>query len=364
MNLRKLEQEEHGKTRELWEEIFTEDTKEFLDYYYTRKTADNEIYAIEEEGAIRSMLQLNPYKLRINQRCFPTNYIIAVATEERYRRRGWMGMLLKHAMREMYERKEPFTFLMPAAEAIYYPYDFRFVYRQRQCEVVGKEKQEGAPELLFAKESDCAKLAEFANNYLKEKQVVAVRDKNYYLTLLAEQESEYGGIVIAKREGYIVGIYCYAKGEKYEIREPLFFCEDDFLHAVYQLTGDEIEPVKCNAYESGEEMPMIMARILHLETFLKSFSLREKIDFYMEVADEILERNNQLFHVVGNPADGVTFVERCKEKEHSCGLIRIGELTSRLFGYPSKEEISLERELEENLNKFVPISKVFLNEVV
>ena len=130
------------------------------------------------------------------------------------------------------------------------------------------------------------------------------------------------------------------------------------------MTGNEIEAVKCNAYEFGEEMPMIMVRILHLETFLKNFSLREKVDFYMEVADEILEENNHLFHVVGNPAEGVTSVERCKEREHSCGLIQIGELTSRLFEYPSKEEISLERELEENLNKFVPISKVFLNEVV
>lgn len=364
MNLKKLEKEERGKTRRLWEEVFKEDTKEFLDYYYTRKTADNEIYVIEEGKAIRSMLQLNPYKLRINQRCFSTNYIIAVATEEHYRGRGWMGLLLKHAMREMYERKEPFTFLMPAAEAIYYPYDFRFVYRQWQCEVIGKEKKEEAPEILFAEERDCAKLAEFANDYLKEKQVVTVRDKNYYLTLFSEQESECGGIVMAKRKDRIVGMYSYAKGEQYEIREPLFFCEDDFLHAVYQLTGDEAERVSCNAYESGKETPMIMARILHLETFLKSFSLMGNLDFYMEVADGFLEENNQLFHVMGNPADGVTLVDRCKEREKSCGLIRIGELTSRLFGYPSKEEISLERELEENLNKFVPISKVFLNEVV
>ena len=32
MILRRLEQTEHGKTRKLWEEVFTEDTREFLDY--------------------------------------------------------------------------------------------------------------------------------------------------------------------------------------------------------------------------------------------------------------------------------------------------------------------------------------------
>lgn len=364
MNLRKLRKEEHGRTRKLWEKIFIEDTKKFLDYYYTEKTADNEIFIIEEDAAICSMLQLNPYKVRVNQSCFSVNYIIAVATDERYRRRGWMGLLLKRAMREMYERKEPFTFLMPAAESIYYPYDFRFVYRQQQSELTGKEKKQEAPEIVYAEERDCAELAAFANDYLKEKQVVAVRDENYYRILLAEQRSERGGIVMARQNGEIIGMYCYAKGERYELREPLFLCEDDFLHAIYQLTGNESEKVKCSAYGQEQEVPMIMVRILHLETLLKSLRLREKVDFYMEVADDFLAENNQVFHIMGNPSEGVTVVERSKERECSCGLIAIGELTSRLFGYPSKEDAALEKELSEQLEKIVPLSKVFLNEVV
>ena len=79
MIIRKLEQNEHGKTRELWEQVFPEDTKEFLDYYYFVKARDNQIYVIEEEGEIRSMLQLNPYEIRIENRVFPSFYIIAVA---------------------------------------------------------------------------------------------------------------------------------------------------------------------------------------------------------------------------------------------------------------------------------------------
>ena len=35
-----------------------------------------------------------------------------------------------------------------------------------------------------------------------------------------------------------------------------------------------------------------------------------------------------------------------------------------MFGYPSKEDRHLEKELKENLKKFIPLSKVFLNEVV
>ena len=58
MKIRKLAKEEHGMTRPLWEEIFTEDGKGFLDYYYQVKTADNEIYVVEEEdGGLSAMLQ-------------------------------------------------------------------------------------------------------------------------------------------------------------------------------------------------------------------------------------------------------------------------------------------------------------------
>ena len=119
MILRRLKQEEHGKTRKLWEEVFPEDTKAFLDYYYYIKARDNQIFVIEEDGEIRSMLHLNPYQVRIENRFFPTAYIVAVATQKPYRSRGYMGRLLHASLREMYERKMPFTFLMPAAEAIY-----------------------------------------------------------------------------------------------------------------------------------------------------------------------------------------------------------------------------------------------------
>ena len=117
MELRRLEEQEHQKTRKLWEEVFSDDTRAFLDYYYFIKTKENEIWVIEEDGEIQSMLQLNPYQLQVAEHPFLCRYIIAVATRAQYRSRGYMSSLLRKAMQEMYGKKEPFTFLMPAAEA-------------------------------------------------------------------------------------------------------------------------------------------------------------------------------------------------------------------------------------------------------
>ena len=135
MIIRKLEQSEHIATRKLWEEIFPEDTKAFLDYYYYIKAAKNQIYVVEEDGRICSMLQLNPYRIRLEDKSFPSEYIVAVATKKEYRSRGYMRALLNTVLERMHSEKVPFTFLMPAAEAIYRPYDFRYIYDQCMQEV-------------------------------------------------------------------------------------------------------------------------------------------------------------------------------------------------------------------------------------
>ena len=137
--LRKLKQSEHDRTRRLWEEVFTEDSRAFLDYYYYIKTRDNQIHVIEEDGDICSMLQLNPYKVIVEGGEFPSAYVVAVATKAEYRRRGYMGALLRASLHNMYEQKLPFTFLMPAAEAIYTPYDFRYIYSKHTGSLVRRK---------------------------------------------------------------------------------------------------------------------------------------------------------------------------------------------------------------------------------
>ena len=127
MKIRKLDQSEHWKTRSLWEQVFSEDSQEFVDYYYYIKTKDNTIYVIEEDDEIRAMLQLNPYQVKLQESVVPSDYIVGVATQAEYRGRGYMRNLLIHALQDQYSQKMPFTFLMPASESIYTPFDFVWI---------------------------------------------------------------------------------------------------------------------------------------------------------------------------------------------------------------------------------------------
>ena len=91
--MRYLEREEREKTRGLWEEAFPGDSREFVDYYYRNKIADNRILAEEEDGEVISMVQLNPYRVQVRDREYGLDYIVGVATREDRRHQGHMRRL-------------------------------------------------------------------------------------------------------------------------------------------------------------------------------------------------------------------------------------------------------------------------------
>lgn len=403
MKVRKLKPEEHVRTRPLWEEVFTEDTKAFLDYYYYIKTKDNEIYVVEEDDRICSMLQLNPYQLQIEKGRFPTAYIIAVATKETYRGRGFMGALLKRSLQDMYSAKIPFTFLMPAAEAIYTPYDFRFIYSQNigtlklrtaegdnECtdKESSKKKYTGTElehtgKAVFTDASlwEAEDMAEFFNGCFADRwQVYAVRDKAYYQTMIMEQQSEKGGVRLLREGGRLVGMYAYAAEDGLEVREPLFLPQyrDTFYLSLHELArsvykelpmNQEIRVYACPDDMKEKEKPVIMARIVCLPEFLRTLCVPDEliVDCSFAVIDPIIRQNSRVWRIISR--QGETNLE-VRETEDSEGVLPVDVLTELLFGRIAEKDLSrldgviVTDHLTEELSKITKLTEIFLNEVV
>lgn len=279
MEIRKLKQEEHIRTRKLWEAIFTEDTPDFLNYYYSVKTKENEIYVIEDKGQIVSMIHLNPYQVRMGASIYQTHYIVAVATDAAYRRQGLMARLLNHVMQVMTDRGEPFTFLMPAAEAIYKPFGFRYIYEQERGIFTGIKAEDDSFEFVYARAEDCSDIATFANELLSIYDVVTWRTEDYYNMILKEQVSDRGGILLVKHHGKLAGVFCFTADGSIEFREPLFRDEMVLRHAIYFLTGSDKEEVQCVGY-GKEQKAMIMAKVLQSDV---AFDLEKAKVFLNEV---------------------------------------------------------------------------------
>lgn len=262
MQIRKMDKHEHWKTRKLYETVFFEDTKAFVDYYYTWKTKDNTIYVAEDEDGIHAMIHLNPVDVWVNGQVQKLHYIVAVATEETYRHQGLMSRLLEAVEIEMADCGEAFTFLMPASEKIYTPFGYRYFAGQRNGilggSVIegdsffgpgqGSDKKESwqkkrqnineivAAEILISEQYICRpvekgeyqKLADFVNRVLQQQYDVFVwRDAEYYERLCAEQRCQNGDVMVVVRiveDGTeeFTGTFCTAQeGEDSEEKRDL-----------------------------------------------------------------------------------------------------------------------------------------------
>lgn len=372
MLLRKMKRSEHGLTRPLWEKIFMEDSREFLDYYYQNKTKVNEIYVIETDGEIRSMLQLNPYQLFVGKREVSSRYIVAVATDSFYRGKGYMTELLRKSLRDMYVQKIPFAYLMPANEKIYYPHDFRFVYAAEKWKIAEIDEKTRMKDFLqqstkgdihyrVAISEDCKQIGNFAQHILKERyQVFAQRDWLYYENILREQKAMNGGLLLAEKDGKIVGILLFEEEGRLTVREPLFL---PGYECVFEGIGMKLE--------LEERKPRIMARLLNVEELLGCMKCRGELNLVFVLIDPIIRDNNKLFIVKGNCERIVVRTKPwMKGKYEDVQKISVDALTTLLFGYKTLDKIEEEEqeqfseEFKEAVAQLEPLNKIFLNEVV
>lgn len=132
---------------------------------------------------------------------------------------------------------------MPAAEAIYSPYDFRYIYHQKQMELdsdvffaLKRDKKTGEKEsrdrgrqervTRDAELGDAERIAAFfEKNESPKWAVCTVRDSVYYQTKILEQQSESGGVRLIFEEKDLVGVFFYAREDILEILEPVILQE-------------------------------------------------------------------------------------------------------------------------------------------
>lgn len=283
--IREVTQQEKNRTRQFWEEVFTEDSMSFLDYYYTEKIKDNKILVEEREGRIVAMLQRNPYCLQFAGRRAASDYIVGVATAADCRRQGLMRSLMETSLLRMAEEGMPFCFLMPEREEYYLPFAFTYIYDDCQYHLnqeglaLQKIPLNGSGEVRAAQIKEVSR---WMQSYLEKRyQVFAVRDEAYVSRLFKELESEAGGMFFLKDDnGKICGIYEEWGIQKKEQR--MLFCEEQFL-------------APC-----PERKPAIMGRITDLAGFVRDVCLdqtskEEKRELLLSVTDREIPQNHGLW---------------------------------------------------------------------
>ncbi len=353
---------ENQRARKLYEEIFDEDSPAFVDYYFRVKAAENEIFVVEnEKQEILATLHLNPYKMMFCGEKAKTNYIVAVATRADCRHQGMMRSLLQASLQEMYRREETFTWLMPAAEAIYRPFGFRFIYEKNKMTVTADvlqraetdenwqihSDQEVSGDIFCeeAKKEDLAELACFAEKQLsKLAEVYTVHDIAYFEQRMQEVECEGGSLILIRKEKEICGYFLALKKD----REAWEIVVEDAVQkkafpAVLHWFGASEEKCTFTAfpqiweqYAQSENVPAIMGRIVHLERFVCCLKIKKEQEWKIRLTDSLIPENNGYFIIkTGIEGGSLIRVENLSEKEKKmfCSM-DIGQLTEELFRLP------------------------------
>ena len=391
-----LKKTELVKARKLWEEVFEEDTAKFLDYYETYVADHNQIFAEEEAGDVVSMVQLNPYRVHMGETEADSYYIVAVATRESCRHQGRMRRLLAEALQQMYQEKIPFTFLMPASESIYLPFDFVTVYRQSlfTCGVVIPGSNDNCWNCIPCRWEQLKELAEWSNVFLQNhSEISTVRTEDYYKRIWKEQESMNGQILLFYEGSQMKG-YCFTgyegSGEAWEIvveadnpeeqtgSVPRAASDSQALanrRAVEALTHwfgeqDQLPMRICGflpeSYIDGiplSEMtyrPMTMVRIVNLEAFVSRIRAKKPVQFVLYIKDPIIPENCGVFcFELGREDATLTRMEANTEQNEGAGEIpelTISELAAALYGVERNEKIPQ--------SDICLLEHVYLNEIV
>lgn len=375
--IRYLDNQEKSLTKDLWREAFPEDSEEFLDYYDQEKMKENQVLVREEADKIQSMLHLNPYHLQVRNAEWDADYIVAVATRADMRHRGYMRSLLIRMMEDMRRKQMPFCFLMPAAEAIYTPFQFAFIYDQpvwklredTELERISIEETVLAEEYVDAdarqktvqqipRENPALQLAaDWMQHWLEQRyEVFAKRDDAYVTSLIREVKSELGSLDLLYNQKQLVGIQSiWGRGEK---EQRLLYTEDGY---------SELEKKK----------PAIMARIITPEAFVPVIHLKEdaeaeQLTVCLELEDPLVSQNDGRFiwtldHTSSQLEKLTSQIETMEEalaqtewKNDSVLHLKIEELTQWLFGYRVPEAVKQYAGAEQ----IDVLGRIFLDEVV
>ena len=359
-----LDAEDKDETKHLWHMCFPEDSESFIEYYYKEKTKDNEILVKKDNGLLISMVQYNPYAVKLRGRLWKLDYLVGVATEESRRREGHFRDVFVKMLHDEEAAGKPITYLVPVNPAVYAPMGFTFIGNVASYELTEEAKQTLTRTVCQDTPEDCGRAAVYMEQWLGARyEMYTRRDAAYVSRLIKELASENGTLEFLEQDGRLVGLDAYWGWEVREHR--LLYAEDAYT------------------VKTGEK-PWNMARLTNIGALLAAFGLKKAeqqgeekrmLTLGIRMNDPILEMNNGEF--VWTIGENGSSRKVRKTEPDTCGCTenvsiwletKPEELVSWLVGCRKAEEIwggQLENKgLAEILAQVDTVNGVYLDEIV
>lgn len=331
----------------LWQECF-EDTDTFVKYYFTYKYDKNNTLVMLNNNEVIAMNHLNQYTLVINSKKLSVSYIVGVATLHEFRNKGYMRNLMEEAIKEIYDRGQLFSILMPIDSRIYTRFGYEFIQDNLELNMDLNEF-EGVHNDFYSinkvDHNNVIDLVGIYKNCTKDVFCYTYRDEAYYKIFYEEMMSEDGQIYNFNNRGYVA---YYQSDGKLEVRE-LFYDSIQTLNCILSYLKKITKSLVINTHKNDILrllLPNIesnkitiknfmMGRIINFKGFVEQYFIGINIKIVIRINDNIINENNKTFSIRSNLLNvEVNQVDTISDIE-----ISIGHITQLMLGYLSVEDL-------------------------
>lgn len=316
MKIRFARECDQNNVMKIWNYCFNDGPK-FTDYYFNNKYKNYNTIVVEEEANIVSSLQLNQYKIRLNDKEYETSYVVGVSTLPEARGRGYMKHIMNFTLNELYKKEQLVSILMPIDYRLYRKYGYEHCYDQIEYEIniedLGGFKSSGS--LIKATSDHINEMISIERSFLENLNGKVIRDEDYYKNLFKEIESEDGHIYIHRNEesdGYII---YFINGDNIFVRE-LYYKNLNALKGMLRFIynhntqckkvnitsplDDKIRFVLSNPRTVTMKLkPFMMGRVINFKKYLESLYIEgnDKLSVIISIKDNYINENNKIFKI-------------------------------------------------------------------
>lgn len=222
----------------LWEQQFQEETTESTQFYFERLYREEDCLLLVSEEELICMLQLRPMTIVLEGKDVLVPFVVGVATNPEYEGCGYMGMLLRHALKAV-QRSAPFVLLQAYNWDLYKSFGFIEQYHRVRWKL--KKQNDVTVCGTWKQAEDAQALVSLYLQFCKHKNGWRRRDLAYYKNQFLPNAAIWKQKVRIYMEneqpkGYIVQ---EETAEELHIRECIYADAESLQHMLQHFAQEE-----------------------------------------------------------------------------------------------------------------------------
>lgn len=379
--------EQLPQVEELWDYCFEKKQEPFFQYYFSEYCCKQNIVmgAFDDEEHLKSMVHINPYRLRVRNVVQLAPYLVGVATAPEARGAHIVKPLLRFTLESLRAQGVAFVMLMPIYAGIYLPYEFSYCYYRHayKLSLAALTLPKAAADLAVERVPLSAELlAPVYERCLSGVDGVPLRSDFQWEKLLTVHAQENVLCAIVKRAGECVGYMLYTIADGVFTIVELLAADAQAKNRLLQFVATHQSSAKelswlaeswdktylhfADQSVTGSLAPFMMARCLDVQLALEQLTEVEKAlkgSFVLRVTDKLLGDINLRVSV---GAGSLSVARTDADCDISMG---VGAFTQLYFGAFSAGELhevgAIDCKHHEKLlllDKLLPKQRTYINE--